>query len=110
LKTKNGKNFVVEEQHQPCLFFNVLHDLVIGNEQKFTTFCDKMQNHFNETCPIDYALRLKGLWKQNEVSSNKIFPSSKETTLLCFFFVNQGHGLKMHFKSFRFVQTKTPKV
>ncbi len=41
----------------------------------------------------------EGLWKQNEVSLNKMLPSSKETTLLCFFFVNQRHGLKMHFKS-----------
>jgi hypothetical protein len=29
----------------------------IGNEQKFTTFCDTVQHHFNETCPIDYAPR-----------------------------------------------------
>jgi hypothetical protein len=27
---------------------------------------------------------LEGLWKQNEVSLNKMLPSSKETTLLCF--------------------------
>ncbi len=27
------------------------------NEQKFTTFCDTVQHHFNETCPIDYAPR-----------------------------------------------------
>jgi hypothetical protein len=29
---------------------------------------------------------LEHLWKQIEVSSNKMLPSSKETTLLCLFF------------------------
>ncbi len=58
LKEKNGKNFVVEKEHQTCcLFLNVLQDLVIGKEQKFITFCDTMQNHFNESCLIDYVPR-----------------------------------------------------
>ncbi len=81
----------MEEEHQPCcLFFNVLHDLVIGNEKKFTTSCDTMQNHFNELLLLIMLQDLEGLWKQNDVSLNKMLPSSKETTLLCIFFVNQG--------------------
>ncbi len=102
LKTKNGKNFVVEEEHQTsCLFLNVLQDMVIGKEQKLIAFCDMMQNLFNEFCLIDYVPRFRKSLEKNEVSSNKMLPSSKETTLLCFFFENQRPRLKMHFKSSR---------
>jgi hypothetical protein len=53
---------------------------------------------------------LEGLWKQNELSFEQELPNSKETTLIVFFFVVQGQGLKMHFKSSKFLQTKAPKA
>jgi hypothetical protein len=53
---------------------------------------------------------LEGLWKQNEVSFNKDVTKFEGNYPIVFFFVNQGQGLKMHFKSSKFVQTKAPKA
>jgi hypothetical protein len=50
LKARKGKKIVVNEEWQLCCsFLHVSKDSVIRNQQKFATFWDQVQNHFNES-------------------------------------------------------------
>jgi hypothetical protein len=57
-KQKKGKNFVVDEERQLCCsFLHVLQDPMMEDGQKFTTFWDRVQNHFNESRLVSYIPR-----------------------------------------------------
>jgi hypothetical protein len=67
LKTKKGKNFVVNEERQLCCsFLHVLQDPMIGNGQKFAMFWNRVQNYFSESCPTSctprFARSLETKW------------------------------------------------
>jgi len=67
LKARKGKKIVVNEEWQLCCSFpHVSKDSVIRNQQKFATFWDQVQNHFNESCRAGcaprFALNLETKW------------------------------------------------
>jgi hypothetical protein len=67
LKARKGIFFVVDEERQLCCsFLHESQDSVIRNQQKFATFWDRMQNHFNESrfasCAPRFALSLETKW------------------------------------------------
>jgi hypothetical protein len=67
LKARKGKKIVVDEERQLCcLFLHRSQDSMIGNQQKFATFWERVQNHFNESRPTDcaprFALSLETKW------------------------------------------------
>jgi hypothetical protein len=67
LKARKGKKIVVDEEQQLCCSsLHISQDLMIGNQQKFATFWDRVQNHFNEShsasCAPRFALSLETKW------------------------------------------------
>jgi hypothetical protein len=62
------------------------------------------------SCLIDYAPRFGRSLETKQGVIEQDVTKFKGNYPIVFFFVNQGQGLKMPFKSSKFVQTKAPKA
>ncbi len=95
-EAKKDKIFVVKEVCQLyCSFLHVSQDPLIRNMQKFATFLDKVQNHFNEFHLANFALKfarfLEAKWG---IIKHDVAKFIRNYTVVLFS-VNQGHNATM---------------
>lgn len=96
LEAKKDKIFVVKEVCQQYRsFLRVSQDPLIRNMQKFATFLDKVQNHFNEFHLANFALRfarfLEAKW---DIIKHDVAKFIRNYIVLLLS-VNQGHNATM---------------